>query len=117
MIYMFFTAKNHSATLPLCYSALKPSPHLHLYTAKNRSHKMKPILLSLLSSLLCLSLPAMPTPDELSKADPLIQELMKDLNALRSGKKTREQVGDAAAAWWNSRVEVEMGRRSCSCEL
>ena len=60
---------------------------------------MKPLLLSLLSSLLCLSLPAMPTEQELAKADPLIQELMKDdLNALRTGKKTREQVGDTAAA-------------------
>ena len=78
---------------------------------------MKPILLSLLSSLLCLSLPAMPTPDELTKADPLIQELMKDdLNALRSGKKTREQVGDAAAAWWNGRVEVEKERMDSRVE-
>ena len=41
----------------------------------------------------------MPTEQELSKADPLIQELMQDdLNAVRSGKKTREQVGDAAVA-------------------
>jgi len=60
---------------------------------------MKPLLLSLFSFLLCLSLPAMPTEQELSRAEPLIQELMKDdLSALRSGKKTREQVGDAAAA-------------------
>ena len=60
---------------------------------------MKPLVLSLFSFLLCLSLPAMPTEQELTKADPLIQELMKDdLNALRTGKKTREQVGDTAAA-------------------
>jgi len=46
-----------------------------------------------------VTLAAMPTTEELTKADPLIQELMKDdLNALRGGKKTREQVGDAAAA-------------------
>lgn len=45
------------------------------------------------------TLVAMPTEQELATADPLIQELMKDdLNALRSGKKTREQVGDAAVA-------------------
>ena len=69
------------------------------------------LLLSLFSLLLCLSLPAMPTEQELSKAGPLIQELMRDdLTAMRNGKKTREQVGDTAAAWWNGRVEVEMGR-------
>ena len=46
-----------------------------------------------------VTLAAMPTAEELAKADPLIQELMKDdLNALRTGKKTREQVGDTAAA-------------------
>lgn len=43
------------------------------------------------------TLAAMPTEQELSKAGALIQELMRDdLDALRSGKKTREQVGDAA---------------------
>ena len=41
----------------------------------------------------------MPTQEELSKAGPLIQELMRDdLAAMRNGKKTREQVGDAAVA-------------------
>ena len=41
----------------------------------------------------------MPTQEELSKAGPLIQELMHDdLAAVRNGKKTREQVGDAAVA-------------------
>ena len=56
------------------------------------------LLLSLFSFLLCLSLPAMPTEQELSKAGPLIQELMRDdLTAMRNGKKTREQVGDTAA--------------------
>ena len=46
-----------------------------------------------------VTLAAMPTEHELSKAGPLIQELMRDdLDALRSGKKTREQVGDAAVA-------------------
>ncbi len=50
---------------------------------------------ALVSTALC----AMPTQEELSKAGPLIQELMHDdLTALRNGKKTREQVGDAAVA-------------------
>ena len=41
----------------------------------------------------------MPTQEELSKAGPLIQELMRDdLAAMRNGKKTREQVGDIAVA-------------------
>ena len=41
----------------------------------------------------------MPTQEELSKAAPLIQELMHDdLAAMRNGKKTREQVGDIAVA-------------------
>jgi len=57
------------------------------------------LLLSLFSLLLCLSLLAMPTEQELAKAGPLIQELMRDdLTAMRNGKKTREQVGDTAAA-------------------
>ena len=57
------------------------------------------LLLSLFSFLLCLSLLAMPTEQELSKAGSLIQELMRDdLAAVRNGKKTREQVGDTAAA-------------------
>ena len=67
---------------------------------------MKTKLITLAIFLLCLSGFAMPTTEELTKADPLIQELMKDdLSALRSGKKTREQVGDTAAARWNGRVE------------
>ena len=42
---------------------------------------------------------AMPTQEELDKADALVQEVMKaEMDALRSGKKTREQVGDAAVA-------------------
>ena len=57
------------------------------------------LLLSLFSFLICLSLLAMPTEQELAKAGPLIQELMHDdLAAVRNGKKTREQVGDAAVA-------------------
>ena len=59
---------------------------------------MKPLILSL-SCLFAAILFAMPTQDELSKAGPLIQELMRDdLTAMRNGKKTREQVGDTAAA-------------------
>ena len=59
---------------------------------------MKPLILSL-SCLFAAILFAMPTQDELSKAGPLIQELMRDdLAAMRNGKKTREQVGDTAAA-------------------
>ena len=42
---------------------------------------------------------AMPTAEEISAAEPLVQEVMKaEMDALRSGKKTREQVGDAAVA-------------------
>lgn len=42
---------------------------------------------------------AMPTEQELAKAGTLIQELMRDdLAAVCNGKKTREQVGDAAVA-------------------
>lgn len=45
------------------------------------------------------TLAAMPTQEELAKAEPLVQEVMKaEMDALRSGKKTREQVGDAALA-------------------
>ena len=41
----------------------------------------------------------MPTQEELDKAVPLIQELMRDdLAAVRTGKKTREQIGDIAVA-------------------
>jgi hypothetical protein len=50
---------------------------------------------AVVSTALC----AMPTQEEISKAGPLIQELMHDdLAAVRNGKKTREQVGDAAVA-------------------
>ena len=57
------------------------------------------LLLSLFSLLLCLSLLSMPTQEELDKAEALVQEVMKaEMDALRSGKKTREQVADAAAA-------------------
>ena len=59
---------------------------------------MKPLILSL-SCLFAAMLFAMPTQDELSKAGPLIQELMRDdLAAMRNGKKLREQVGDTATA-------------------
>lgn len=44
-------------------------------------------------------LAAMPTSQEISQAEPLVQEVMKaEMDALRSGTKTREQVGDAAIA-------------------
>ena len=47
----------------------------------------------------CAAVGAMPTQEELDKADALVQEVMKaEMDALRSGKKTREQVGDAAVA-------------------
>ena len=55
---------------------------------------MKPLILSLLASLLSLPLLSMPTPQEIAAAEPLVQEVMKaEMDALRSGKKTREQVG------------------------
>ena len=60
---------------------------------------MKPLILSLLASLLSLPLLSMPTPQEIAAAEPLVQEVMKaEMDALRSGKKNREQVGDAALA-------------------
>ena len=60
---------------------------------------MKPLVLSLLASLLSLPLLSMPTAEEIAAAEPLVQEVMKaEMDALRSGKKTREQVGDAALA-------------------
>lgn len=60
---------------------------------------MKPLVLSLFSFLLSLPLLSMPTAEEIAAAEPLVQEVMKaEMDALRSGKKTREQVGDAAVA-------------------
>lgn len=60
---------------------------------------MKPMLLTLFSFLLSLPLLSMPTAEEIAAAEPLVQEVMKaEMDALRSGKKTREQVGDAALA-------------------
>ena len=46
-----------------------------------------------------MTLSAMPTAEEIAAAEPLVQEVMKaETEALRRGKKTREQVGDAAVA-------------------
>lgn len=60
---------------------------------------MKPLVLTLFSFLLSLPLLSMPTAEEIAAAEPLVQEVMKaEMDALRSGKKTREQVGDAAVA-------------------
>ena len=61
---------------------------------------MKPLLLSLITSIILPFLAdAMPTAEEIAAAEPLVQEVMKaEMDALRSGKKTREQVGDAALA-------------------
>lgn len=60
---------------------------------------MKPMLLTLFSFLLSLPLLSMPTAEEIAAAEPLVQEVMKaEMDALRSGKKTREQVGDSAVA-------------------
>ena len=60
---------------------------------------MKPMLLTLFSFLLSLPLLSMPTAEEIAAAEPLVQEVMKaEMDALRSGKKTRVQVGDAAVA-------------------
>ena len=58
---------------------------------------MKPILLSLLSSLLCLSGFAMPTQEELDRVKPLVQDLMKpDFDAMKQGKKSRADVAKSA---------------------
>ncbi len=61
---------------------------------------MKPLFLSLVASIILPFLAdAMPTAEEIAAAEPLVQEVMKaEMDALRSGKKTREQVGDAAVA-------------------
>ena len=60
---------------------------------------MKHMLLTLFSFLLSLPLLSMPTAEEIAAAEPLVQEVTKaEMDALRSGKKTREQVGDAAVA-------------------
>jgi len=66
---------------------------------KNRIIWTTKVAIFVLTVGVAATLAAMPTQDDLSKADPLIQELMQDdLSAVRSGKKTREQVGDAAVA-------------------
>ena len=68
---------------------------------------MKPMLLTLFSFLLSLPLLSMPTAEEIAAAEPLVQEVMKaEMDALRSGKKTREQVGDAAVALASLRTAI-----------
>ena len=58
---------------------------------------MKSIIVFTVIVLLGLIAPAMPTPVQLEKARPLIQELMADdFAALKADKKTHEAVGDAA---------------------
>ena len=70
---------------------------------------MKPLVLTLFSFLLSLPLLSMPTAEEIAAAEPLVQEVMKaEMDALRSGKKTREQVGDAAVAEDAERVNHEI---------
>ena len=71
---------------------------------------MKPLLLSLVTSIILPFLAdAMPTAEEIAAAEPLVQEVMKaEMDALRSGKKTREQVGDAAVAEDAERVNHEI---------
>ena len=57
------------------------------------------LLLLISAAFLSLPLLSMPTQEELDKADALVQEVMKaEMDALRSGRKTREQVADAAVA-------------------
>lgn len=52
---------------------------------------MKPLVFTLFSFLLSLPLLSMPTAEEIAAAEPLVQEVMKaEMDALRSGKKTRE---------------------------
>ena len=61
--------------------------------------KIKINVLAMITVLLAGMASAMPTPQEIAAAEPLVQEVMKaEMDALRSGKKTREQVGDAAVA-------------------
>ncbi len=69
---------------------------------------MKPLLLSLITSIILPFLAdAMPTAEEIAAAEPLVQEVMKaEMDALRSGKKTREQVGDAAVALASLRTAI-----------
>ena len=59
---------------------------------------------------------AMPTAEEIAAAEPLVQEVMKaEMDALRSGKKTREQVGDAAVAEDAERVNHGIHRVHGKC--
>ena len=51
----------------------------------------------LVAILSATSLMAMPTAEEIAKAEPLVQEVMKsEMDALRLNRKTRQQVGAAA---------------------
>ena len=76
---------------------------------------MKPLILSL-SCLFAAMLFAMPTAQEIAAAEPLVQEVMKaEMDALRSGKKTREQVGDAAVAEDAERVNHGIHRVHGKC--
>ena len=60
---------------------------------------MRNSILAVSAILLAVTAPATPTPQEIAAAEPLVQEVMKaETEALRRGKKTREQVGDAAVA-------------------
>ena len=72
----------------------------------------------LIALAVCVSatLAAMPTAEEITAAEPLVQEVMKaEMDALRSGKKTREQVGDAAVAEDAERVNHGIHRVHGKC--
>ena len=59
--------------------------------------KTPAIILTLTTCLLSFSLLSMPTPDELEKVKPLVQDLMKsDLDAMKLGKKSRADVAKSA---------------------
>ena len=73
-------------------------------------------IVALLFALVGSIINAMPTAEEIAAAEPLVQEVMKaEMDALRSGKKTREQVGDAAVAEDAERVNHGIHRVHGKC--
>lgn len=64
-----------------------------------KMHMKTMTIMGAVFAVCCVAVGAMPTAEEIAAAEPLVQEVMKaEMDALRSGKKTREQVGDAAVA-------------------
>ena len=98
--FSFRTAAKLARALQMDFTPeLTPNENGMQNVVKNSANTMMKTVGMILMVSLAATAAAMPTQDELSKAGPLIQELMRDdLTAMRNGKKTREQVGDTAAA-------------------